>query len=477
MKAADIHFGRIERRQMRRVKNVFFVGIGGVGMSGIAEVLLNLGYEVSGSDMKSSAITQRLEAKGAKIFIGHAAENITDVDVVVTSSAISRSNPEVLQARELGIPVIRRAEMLAELMRFRFGIAIAGTHGKTTTTSLTASILADAGLDPTFVIGGVLTSAGSNARLGEGQYLVAEADESDTSFWLLQPMISIVTNIDADHLENYEGSYETLKEGFVRFLHNLPFYGLAVMCIDDPGVQAIMPEVGRPVRTYGFSKEADVRAINVRQTGMQMHFDVIDDNTNQTFPVVLNMPGKHNVLNALAAIIVGEELGLDREAIIKGLSQFSGVGRRFTYHGRIKHAFGEADIFEDYGHHPSEIRAVLAAAKEGFAGRRIVPVFQPHRFTRTRDLLDDFAEVLSECDTLILTEVYSAGEAPIAGANSRDLARAIRGHSRVDPVFIADKARIVDHLKNNLLQENDVVIFLGAGDIGRLAKEMVEESK
>lgn len=473
MKTLDIHFGRIERRQMPRVKKVFFVGIGGVGMSGIAEVLLNLGYEISGSDMKASALTQRLSEKGAKIFIGHTAENVETADVLVTSSAIDQQNPEIVRARELNIPIIRRAEMLAELMRFRFGIAIAGTHGKTTTTSLTASILTDAGLDPTFVIGGVLTSAGSNARLGEGQYLVAEADESDTSFWLLQPMISIVTNIDADHLENYEGSYEVLKEGFVRFLHNLPFYGLAVMCIDDPGVQAILPKVARPVRTYGFSKEADVRALNVRQNGMQMLFDVIDETTNQTFPVVLNMPGKHNVLNALAAIIVGEELGLDREAIIKGLSQFSGVGRRFTFHGRIRHDNGEADIFEDYGHHPNEIRAVLAAAKEGFHGRRIVPIFQPHRFTRTRDLLDDFAEVLSECDTLVLTEVYSAGEAPIAGADTRALTRAIRAHGKVEPIMIADKNDIVANLKAHILQDDDVVIFLGAGDIGRLAKDIV----
>lgn len=475
MKAADIHFGRIERRQMRRVQNIFFVGIGGVGMSAIAEVLINLGYQISGSDQKASAISEKLAAQGAKIFYGHHADNVEGAHVVVTSSAIAKDNPEVLRARELGIPVIRRAEMLAEIMRFRFGIAIAGTHGKTTTTSLTASILTDAGLDPTFIIGGVLTAAGSNARLGEGQYLVAEADESDTSFWLLQPMISIVTNIDADHLENYEHSYEVLKAGFVRFLHNLPFYGLAVLCIDDPGVRAILPEVARPMRTYGISKDADVRALNVRQEGMQMRFDVIDDASNTTFPVTLNMPGKHNVLNALAAIIVGEELGLDREAIISGLAAFRGVGRRFTHHGRLKHARGEADIFEDYGHHPNEIKAVLAAAQEGFAGRRIVPVFQPHRFTRTRDLLDDFAEVLSECEVLVLTDVYSAGEAPIAGADTKALSRAIRAHGRVEPIVIADKNDITAYLREHLLQDEDVVIFLGAGDIGRLAKEIVAE--
>lgn len=476
MKAADIHFGRIERRQMRRVKKVFFVGIGGVGMSGIAEVLVNLGYEVSGSDLKASANTERLAKKGATIYIGHRAENIdaAGANVVVTSSAIHPGNPEVARARELGIPVIRRAEMLAELMRFRFGIAIAGTHGKTTTTSLTASLLTDAGLDPTFVIGGVLTAAGSNARLGEGQYLVAEADESDRSFQLLQPMISIVTNIDADHLENYEGSYEVLKDGFVRFLHNLPFYGLAVLCIDDPGVRSILSKVARPMKTYGFSEDADVRALNVSQEGLQMHFDVFDKETKESYHVALNMPGKHNVLNALAAIIVGEELGLDREAIVSGLDHFEGVGRRFTYHGKITHARGTADVFEDYGHHPSEIKAVLAAAHEGFHNRRVVAVFQPHRYTRTRDLLDDFAEVLSNCKALVLTEVYPAGEEPIAGADARALARAIRARGRVEPIFISEKEAIPARLKNDILEDGDVVIFFGAGDIGRIAKAMEE---
>ena len=475
MSAADIHFGRIERRQMRRVQEVFFVGIGGVGMSAIAEVLMTLGYRVSGSDLKASANTERLVARGAVVHVGHRGENVENASVVVTSSAIDPHNPEVQRARELGIPVVRRAEMLVELMRFRFGIAIAGTHGKTTTTSLVASILTDAGLDPTFVIGGVLTAAGSNARLGEGQYLVAEADESDTSFWHLQPMISIVTNIDADHLENYGGSFTTLKEGFVRFLHNLPFYGLAVMCIDDPGVQAVLPEVGRPLRTYGFSEQADVRAINVRQEGLCMCFDVYDRDRDDTFPVVLNMPGRHNVLNALAAIIVAEELGLDKDAILAGLEHFRGVGRRFTYHGAISHAHGSADIFEDYGHHPSEIRAVLAAAKEGFAGRRIVAVFQPHRFTRTRDLLDEFAEVLAECDALILTDVYSAGEAEIAGADSKALARAIRAHGRVEPVYIAEREDINARLQADLLLDQDVVIYFGAGDIGRQARLMGEQ--
>ncbi|MDO4642556.1 MAG: UDP-N-acetylmuramate--L-alanine ligase [Cardiobacteriaceae bacterium] len=475
MTAADLHFGRIERRQMRRVRNVFFVGIGGVGMSAIAEVLITLGYAVSGSDLKTSANTERLAAKGATIFLGHAADNVQDVSVVVTSSAIDPSNPEVQRARELGIPVIRRAEMLAELMRFRFGIAVAGTHGKTTTTSLIASVLADAGLDPTFVIGGVLTAAGSNARLGDGQYLVAEADESDASFLHLQPMISVVTNIDADHLENYGGSFDNLKQGFVRFLHNLPFYGLAVLCVDDEGVRSVLTEVARPMRTYGFSEQADVRAINVRQVGLTMCFDVKLKDREETFALSLNMPGKHNVLNALAAFIVAEELGLSREAITAGLAHFKGVGRRFTHHGVIEHEHGRADIFEDYGHHPNEIRAVLQAASEGFAGRRVFAVFQPHRFTRTRDCLDDFAEVLSNCDALVLTDVFSAGEAPIAGADTRALARAIRAHGKVEPVFIADKGAINQQLYDNLLQDGDVVIYFGAGDIGRVAKDMVTE--
>ena len=460
---------------MRRVQEVFFVGIGGVGMSAIAEVLMNMGYRVSGSDMKTSANTERLVARGATVYIDHHGDNVENASVVVTSSAIDPKNPEVAHARELGIPVIRRAEMLAELMRFRFGIAVAGTHGKTTTTSLVASILSDAGLDPTFVIGGVLTAAGSNARLGEGQYLVAEADESDASFWHLQPMISIVTNIDADHLENYGGSFATLKDGFVRFLHNLPFYGLAVMCVDDPGVQAVLADVGRPVRTYGFSENADLRTLNVRQEGLQMHFDVHDRDRDETFSAVLNMPGRHNVLNALAAIIVAEELGLDREAIVSGLAHFKGVGRRFTYHGRIRHAHGKADVFEDYGHHPSEIRAVLHAAKEGFAGRRIFAVFQPHRFTRTRDLLDEFADVLADCEALVLTDVYSAGEAEIVGADSKALARAIRAHGRVEPVLIAEREEVNARLAEDLLADGDVVIYFGAGDIGRQARLMGEQ--
>lgn len=474
MSATEIHFGRIEKRQMRRVGEIFFVGIGGVGMSAIAEVLLNMGYKISGSDKLASAVTARLAEKGARIYLGHAPENVTSADVVVSSSAIAPDNPELLRARELGIPIIRRAEMLAELMRFRFGIAIAGTHGKTTTTSLVASVLHDAGLDPTFVIGGVLNAAGSNARLGQGQYLVAEADESDTSFWHLQPMISVVTNIDADHLENYEGSFEQLKKGFVRFLHNLPFYGLAVLCIDDEGVQDILPEVARSVRTYGFGEQADVRAVNVRQEGLVMRFEVVFKETGDSYPLTLNMAGKHNVLNALAAITVALELGLSMAHITEGLAQFKGVGRRFSHHGQIAHQRGNADIFEDYGHHPSEIRAVLEAATEGFAGRRIVAVFQPHRFTRTRDLLAEFAQVLAACDVLVLTDIYPAGEAAIAGISSLALKEAIVAHQQVEPIYIADKQKINAYLREAVLQHDDVVIYLGAGDIGRFAREMVE---
>lgn len=471
---SDIHFGRIEKRQMRRVKTIFFVGIGGVGMSAIAEVLLNLGYRVAGSDLQESANTKRLATMGATIFFGHHQDNIEEADVVVTSSAINERNPEIIRARADGIPVIRRAEMLAELMRFRFGIAVAGTHGKTTTTSLVSSVLADAGFDPTFIIGGVLTSIGSNARLGDGQYLVAEADESDASFLHLQPMISVVTNIDEDHLETYGGSFDKLKAVFVQFLHNLPFYGLAIVCIDDPGVRSIVERVARPMITYGFSEDADIRALNVRQDGLLMRFDIECKVSGDTMPMALNMPGRHNVLNALAAFIVARELDMTLDEISEGLVQFKGVGRRFTHHGQIWHERGHADIFEDYGHHPSEIRAVLEAADEGFGNRRVVAVFQPHRYTRTRDLLDDFALVLSNCDALILLDVYAAGEAVIDGADSRALARAVRAHGRVEPVYVEDKETLNKKLHDDILELGDVVIYFGAGDVGRLAKEMTQ---
>lgn len=468
-----MNLNAIQRHAMRRVQEIFFVGIGGVGMSAIAEVLLTLGYHVSGSDLKRSAVTDRLAAHGATIHLGHRAENVQSASLLVTSSAIAPDNPELLEARRRNLPIIHRAEMLAEIMRFRCGIAIAGTHGKTTTTSLTASVLAD--LDPTFIIGGILTAAGSNGRLGRGQYLVAEADESDASFLHLQPLLAVVTNIDADHLENYGGSYEQLKQGFISFLHNLPFYGLAVLCADDEGVRAILPAVQRPVRTYGFSPDADLRAENVRQIGLTMHFDVVT--ADERTPLVLNMPGRHNVLNALAAIAIGEELGIDRARIGAALREFKGVGRRLTYHGRIHHSQGTADIFEDYGHHPNEIRAVLAAVREGFAGRRIVAVFQPHRYSRTRDCFADFARVLADCPALVLTDVYSAGEAEIPGANSAALARAIAAEGRGEPVYIADKNDINPRLRAGLLRDGDVVIYLGAGDIGRQAREMVAEEE
>ncbi len=467
---SNLDLNDIQRHAMRRVREIFFVGIGGVGMSAIAEVLLTLGYRVSGSDLKESAITRRLAEKGARIFLGHRAENLTAASIVVSSSAIDKENPELVAARQRHIPIIHRAEMLAEIMRFRCGIAIAGTHGKTTTTSLTTSVLAS--LDPSFIIGGILTAAGSNGRLGSGQYLVAEADESDASFLHLQPLLAVVTNIDEDHLENYGGSFQQLKQGFVNFLHNLPFYGLAVLCIDDGGVRDIIDQVARPIKTYGFSIEADLRADNVRQVGLTMHFDLVKG--EERFPLVLNMPGKHNVLNALAALAIGEELAIPLETMAAALASFKGVGRRFTSHGQIKHANGTADIFEDYGHHPNEIKAVLEAVKEGFAGRRIVAVFQPHRYTRTRDCLDDFAAVLSQCPALVLTDIYSAGEAEIDGISSKNLAQAIRAHHGVQPIYIGDKNEINGRLRDGLLQDRDVVIYFGAGDIGRYAKEMVD---
>lgn len=464
----NFNLNQIQQHAMRRIQEIFFVGIGGVGMSAIAEVLLDLGYKVAGSDLKESPITKRLWEKGATIYYGHQTDNVKNASLLVTSSAINVNNPEVVEAKRRNIPLIHRAEMLAEIMRFRCGVAIAGTHGKTTTTSLTASVLAS--LNPSFIIGGILNSAGSNGFLGSGQYLVAEADESDASFLHLQPLLAVVTNIDADHLENYNGSYQQLKQGFINFLHNLPFYGLAVLCIDDEGVRSILPEVARPFRTYGFSADAEVRAENVRQVGLTMEFTIIT--AEKRLNAKLNMAGKHNVLNALASFAIAEELGIPDETILEALAQFKGVGRRFTHHGRIKHANGEADIFEDYGHHPNEIKAVLNATAEGFAGRRVVAIFQPHRYTRTRDCFEDFAHVLSHCQALVLTDVYSAGEAEIDGANSKRLAQAIRAHQKVEPIYIPNKNEINDALKSALLQDNDVVIYFGAGDIGRLAKEM-----
>ncbi len=450
------------------VKRIHFIGIGGTGMSGIAEVLLNLGYSVSGSDIKISSTTDRLRELGIQITIGHQRENVTQVDVVVVSSAIDRSNPEIDEAYQQRIPVIPRAEMLAELMRFRFGIAVAGTHGKTTTTSLTASLLAEGGLDPTFVIGGRLNSAGTNAQLGSGNYLVAEADESDASFLYLQPMIAIVTNIDHDHMETYENSYSRLKETFVEFLHHLPFYGLAVLCLDDEGVREILPSLSKPMVTYGVHENADFRAINIRQEGMHTHFTVQRRGDYAPLEVTLNMPGWHNMLNSLAAIAVATKLGVDDYAIQRSLNAFKGVGRRFQIQGDFPVKNGNVTFVDDYGHHPRELAATLEALKQAYAPRRSIVIFQPHRYTRTRDLFEDFVQVLAEVDVLVLMEVYSAGEQVIAGADGRTLSRAIRLRGRVDPIFV-EHWEDLPKLLAGIVHENDVILTMGAGNVGQIA--------
>lgn len=457
---------------MNRVKKIFLLGIGGVGMSAIAKVLLHLGYQVSGSDIKSSIAIDRLRLMGADIAIGHRANNIVGSDVVVISSAITSDNLELQTAYKLGIPVIKRAEMLAELMRFRFGIAVAGTHGKTTTTCLIASLLHDAGLDPSFVVGGVLNAFGSNARLGLGKYLVAEADESDGSFWYLQPMISVVTNIDNDHLENYNNDFDQLKQGFIRFLHNLPFYGLAVVCFDDLVIKELLPEIARPVISYGFDDGADIQAVNVVANGFTTNFEVKIKNLPETYPIKLNMSGRHNVLNALATLAIGRDLGISIAKIANSLGKFQGVERRFTHHGTIQHKNGKADIFEDYGHHPSEIKAVLTASRESFANRRVVVVFQPHRFSRTSALFEQFVEVLAIADMLVLTDTYSAGEEYLANADSKALFNKINCLND-NCFYIADKNQINQQLINHLLQDGDVVIYFGAGDIGSFAKKLI----
>ncbi|TDR48725.1 UDP-N-acetylmuramate--L-alanine ligase [Tahibacter aquaticus] len=454
------------------LRRVHFVGIGGVGMSGIAEVLHNLGYDISGSDKADSATTRRLAELGIRIDRGHAAEHVDTADAIVVSSAIKPDNPELLAARERRIPVVPRAEMLGELMRFRRGIAVAGTHGKTTTTSLAASVLAEAGLDPTFVIGGQLTAAGANARLGTGEYLVAEADESDGSFLMLSPMIAIVTNIDADHLENYEGDFGKVKKAFADFLHRLPFYGLAVLCIDDAEVAELAAATARSSLTYGIDNtEADVRALNVRQQGGQMLFDLSFPGQDETIAITLNLPGRHNVLNALAASAVAWQLGVEADAIQRALAQFQGVGRRFQARGELRLDEGSVSLVDDYGHHPSELAAVFAAARGGWPERRLVVAFQPHRYSRTRDLLDDFAKVLSEVDVLVLTEVYPAGEAPIANADARALARALRARGKVDPV-LAEHPRELKSVLPALLRDGDLLLLMGAGDIGAAASEL-----
>jgi UDP-N-acetylmuramate--alanine ligase len=456
----------IER--MRRINRVHFVGIGGSGMSGIAEVMLNLGYKVQGSDLRSNAVVERLQKLGATVFIGHDRKHIADVDAVVVSSAVNEANPEVAAARELLLPVVRRAEMLAELMRFRYSIAVAGTHGKTTTTSLVASVLAEGGLDPTFVIGGRLKSADSNARLGQGEYLVAEADESDASFVHLKPMLAVVTNIDADHMSTYDGDMDRLRHGFIEFLHNLPFYGLAVVCTDDAGVRDILADVGRSTVSYGINEDADVRAQNIRYGEGFTEFEVVRAGHDKALAIRLQLPGLHNVRNALAAIAVASELDVEDEALVRALQKFEGIDRRFQSHGEVQTARGRVLLVDDYGHHPTEIAATVAAARAGWPGRRIVLMFQPHRYSRTRDLLDDFASVLADVDVLVLLEVYAAGEDPIAGADGRAMARAIRGRGGVEPVFVESFNEAVAVL-GGLLADNDLVLTMGAGDIGAFA--------
>ncbi|WP_369985111.1 UDP-N-acetylmuramate--L-alanine ligase [Thalassolituus sp.] len=459
--------------EMRRIRVIHFVGIGGAGMCGIAEVLLNQGYQITGSDLKDSTVTQRLTMLGANVFIGHRPENVSEADVLVVSTAIDEENPEVREALARRVPIVRRAEMLAELMRFRHGIAVAGTHGKTTTTSLVTSVLAEAKLDPTFVIGGKLNSAGTNARLGLSRYLVAEADESDASFLHLQPMVSIVTNIDADHMSTYGGDFEKLKNTFIEFLHNLPFYGLAVVCIDDDNVRSILPEISRQITTYGFSDDADYRATDLQQDGIFTSFNVHRPGKETPLAVRMRMPGRHNVLNALAAIAVAEDEGVDEAAIVSALEKFEGVGRRFQINGTVALGDGDVMLVDDYGHHPRELEVTLDAIRKGFPNRRLVMVFQPHRYSRTRDLYEDFVRVLSDADVLLLMEVYPAGEKPIAGADGRSMCGTIRQRGTVDPVFIERDESLKTPLQS-MLRPGDLLLTQGAGDIGGIAVNIAE---
>ena len=459
------------------IHHIHFVGIGGAGMSGIAEVLFNLGYTISGSDLSDSVVLQRLARLGIQTCIGHAAQNIAGADAVVTSTAVQQDNPEVLAARERKIPIVPRAVMLAELMRLKQGIAIAGTHGKTTTTSLVTSVLAEAGLDPTFVIGGKLNSAGANAKLGSGDYIVVEADESDASFLNLLPVMAVVTNIDADHMETYGHDFNNLKKAFVDFLHRMPFYGVAVLCVDSPAVREILPSVTCPVTTYGFSEDAQVRAINVRAVGGQMHFTVQRRN-GVSFPdmdIVLNQAGEHNVLNALSAIAIAVELNVPDEAVQKALAEFRGVGRRFQRYGEDLRAGdgGRFVLIDDYGHHPVEMAATLAAARGAFPGRRLVLAFQPHRFTRTRDCFEDFVKVIGQADAVLLTEVYAAGEAPIVAADGRSLTRALRVAGKVEPLFVDEVVALPQAIVDNT-RDGDVVLCMGAGSIGAVPGKVLE---
>lgn len=459
--------------EMRRIKRIHFVGIGGAGMSGIAEVLLNLGYNVSGSDLRQSHVTERLKSLGAEIFLGHRSNNILDVDVVVCSTAIPKQNPEIEAARERRVPIVRRAEMLAELMRFRHGIAVAGTHGKTTTTSLLASIYAEGGYDPTFVIGGLLNSAGSNAKLGKSRYFIAEADESDASFLHLQPMVSVVTNIEADHMDTYGGDFKNLESNFLEFLHNLPFYGLAVLCVDDETVCDLVPRLSRPTVTYGLSKKADVRAIDFEQRGTKSFFKVVRRDCVGQLDIELNLPGAHNVQNALAAIAVATEDGVSDLAIQKALKEFEGIGRRFQMYGDFEVGTRKVTLVDDYGHHPSEVNATIKALRKSWPERRLVMVYQPHRYSRTRDLYEDFCSVLNEVDELLMLEVYSAGEEPIPAADSRALCRSIRQRGKIEPIFVEAIDELPEAL-HHVLEDGDVLVTQGAGNVGSLAPKWVE---
>lgn len=457
-----------------RMQKLHFIGIGGIGMSGIAEVLHNQGYLVSGSDAANSAVLERLASLGIRTAVGHRAENLQDAQAVVISSAIPETNPEVVAARAAKLPVVPRALMLAELMRMKRGIAIAGTHGKTTTTSLVASVLAEGGLDPTFVIGGRLLAAGSNARLGSGEFLVAEADESDASFLHLSPTLAVITNIDADHMETYGHSLERLQQAFVDFAHRLPFYGSLYACIDDPGVASVLPKIAKPIVTYGLTAEADIRATDVTADGVSMRF-AVHRASRQPLKVAVRVAGLHNVRNTLAAVAIAQDLGVSDDAIVRALVNFGGVGRRFQRFGVVTHQSAKFELIDDYGHHPVELRTTLAAARAAFPGRRLVLAFQPHRFTRTRDLFEDFASVLSEVDVLLLAEVYAAGEAPIVAADGRALARAIRLRGRVEPLFVPDIAEMPSLILQTV-QDGDVVMTMGAGSIGNVAQKVVQAS-
>ena len=454
--------------EMRRVRRIHMIGVGGTGMSGIAEVLVNLGYQVAGSDIKESAVTERLGDRGVEVFIGHREENVGAADVVVSSSAVDETNPEVVAAREARIPVVPRAEMLAELMRYRHGIAVAGTHGKTTTTSLIANVFAEAGLDPTFVIGGLVNSVGSNAQLGASRFLIAEADESDASFLHLQPMVTVVTNIEADHMDTYGGDFAVLRRTFLEFLHNLPFYGVAVLCIDDPVIRELLPEVSRQVITYGFAEDADFRISDMQRIGLMTEF-TINRPGAKPLPVTLNMPGQHNVLNATATVAVACDEGLEDAAILAGLAGFTGVGRRFTRMGELNLPGGTALLVDDYGHHPTEVRATLDSARQAWPERRVVMIYQPHRYTRTRDLYEDFVSALSRCDVLLLLNVYAAGEEAIPGADSRSLSRSIRQRGQLEPIFV-ENIDDVAQILCSVVQDGDVVITQGAGNIGGLSR-------